>query len=359
MTQKPLDSFTTRFFLLFFVFIILLNISLFSGLFHALSFAAICSGCFYPLFLKLEKRMRKKELAALITTILLVLCLVLPFTYLVIKLSKETVNLYYMLSETFSKQEIQRFFFEDGLGAQAIKTINQALDLDINPIAIKDTILESAQMITGKAVKIVNRGLSQTITFAFQFLVMLIACYGFFMEGSRLKSIAFKLSPLPDDQEQMLLDKFSQMNFVTLVCNGIGGVIQGVLAGFGLWLCGVESLFLWTTLMIIFAFIPLLGISIVTAPASFFIILSGDKLSGVLFLVLTSAMAIYIENFFKPRFIGKRIQVNSIVLLLYIIAGLGTFGMAGIFYGPILCTLFLTMIDLFEKHYLPHLTKSS
>jgi len=50
---------------------------------------------------------------------------------------------------------------------------------------------------------------------------------------------------------------------------------------------------------------------------------------------------------------GKRIKVNSLLVLFYIIAGMGTFGMAGIFYGPLLCIIFLTMVDIFQEYYLP------
>ncbi|MCR9206400.1 MAG: AI-2E family transporter, partial [Halobacteriovoraceae bacterium] len=155
--------------------------------------------------------------------------------------------------------------------------------------------------------------------------------------------------------EQMILEKFSQMNDVTLVCNGIGGVIQGLLAGAGMWLAGFESIFLWSVIMVILAFIPLLGISIITIPASIYLYFKGEPLAALLFFLYTGVIALLVENLFKPKFMGQKIKVNSLLILFYIIAGMGTFGMAGIFYGPIICIIFLTMVEIFQVYYLPRI----
>lgn len=353
-TTTP-NNFTTKIFLSFFIAIILINGFVFQGLFHALAFAAILSGCFFPLYNKLNKKLKRKELASLITTIVLVTCILLPVTHIALSLSKESFQLYRDLGKEFSREEIHNFFMGDGLAAKVIDFISTNLGIDINILVLKEKALTVAQVGTSKIMKLANSWVSGAIGFAFQFLMMILACYAFFIEGENLKKFVFKLSPLPDEQEQIILDKFSQMNFVTLVCNGVGGLIQGLLAGIGLYFCGIESIVLWTTIMIFLAFIPLLGISIVTVPASFYLILTGHQTAGITFLIYSTVMSLYVENVFKPKFIGKRIQVNSILLLFYIIAGMGTFGMAGIFYGPILCILFLTMVDLFITHYLPTL----
>jgi predicted PurR-regulated permease PerM len=355
MDNTSPNNFTTKIFLLFFIIIILINGFLFQGLFHALAFAAILSGSFYPLYTKINKKIKRKELASLITTIILITCIIVPISYIAISLSKESLQLYRDLGEEFSRKEIHDFLLGDGLAAKVVDFLSVNLNIDIDLLVLKQKVLSLAQTATSQIVTLANTWVSHAIGFLFQFLMMIVACFALFIEGEKLKKFVFKLSPLPDDQEQMILDKFSQMNYVTLVCNGVGGLIQGLLAGIGLYFCGIESIVLWTTLMIILAFIPLLGISIITIPASFYLILTGHKTAGIIFLIYSSTMSLYIENIFKPKFIGKRIQINSILLLFYIIAGMGSFGMAGIFYGPILCILFLTMVDLFTTHYLPKL----
>jgi predicted PurR-regulated permease PerM len=120
-------------------------------------------------------------------------------------------------------------------------------------------------------------------------------------------------------------------------------------------IAGFSSIFLWSTVMVLLAFIPLVGISIITIPASIYLLLTGKVAAGITFFIFTTVIALVVENWFKPKFMGSKIQVNSLLLLFYIIAGMGSFGMAGIFYGPIVCILFLTMVDLFETHYVEKL----
>jgi len=236
-----------------------------------------------------------------------------------------------------------------------IQDMADLLNIEINLSDLYERFLTKAQGYSGKVIGTVNSWVSDTLSFIFNFLIMLLASYSIFVDGDKLKEFVFKLSPLPYEQEQMILTKFSQMNYVTLVCNGIGGVIQGILAGIGLWMCGFNAIFLWSTIMVILAFIPLVGISIITIPASLYLIATGKVTSGVLFFCYTGTMALFVENWFKPKFMGKRIKVNSLLLLFYIIAGMGTFGMAGIFYGPLVCIIFLTMVQLFQEYYLPKL----
>lgn len=141
------------------------------------------------------------------------------------------------------------------------------------------------------------------------------------------------------------------MNYVTLVCNGVGGIIQGVFVGIVFWFVGIDSVVLWTVLMILLAFIPLVGISIVTVLASIYLMLMGSVTSGIILFVFTLILALLVENWFKPKFIGDRIQINSTFVLLLIIGGMGVFGMGGIFYGPIICILFLTNVELYHSNY--------
>ena len=141
------------------------------------------------------------------------------------------------------------------------------------------------------------------------------------------------------------------MNYVTLVCNGLGGLIQGLLAAIGLAIAGVQSIFLWFVVMTILAFIPLVGISAVTIPTSIYFMLTGEVSKGVMLFIYTTMVSLIIENWFKAKFIGSRIQINGMLIFFYIIAGMSVFGVAGIFYGPLILSIFLTMVDLYHTHY--------
>ena len=142
------------------------------------------------------------------------------------------------------------------------------------------------------------------------------------------------------------------MNYVTMIGNGLGGFIQGGLAGLVMWGLGIPSVFLWTTVMVVLAFIPLVGISFVTFPTSIYLMISGEVGSGSFLLIFSILISFVVENWFKPKFIGKRVQVNGLLVFFYILAGMSTFGMAGIFYGPLFCIIFVTLAELFSDKYM-------
>lgn len=350
------DKLNFRIFTFAFLAIIVVNLYVFRGMFHSLAFAAITAGTFYPIYTKIKDRLNGNEqMAAAIVTATITFLIVLPLIFIIFQVSRETVSLYSNIKEGLSLSQIKHFFFGEGPVGSLIISLSDMAGIDVDLSEIYGSILQKAQSYSGKVFGTVNSWLSDTFNFLFQFLIMLLAIFTIFVEGDKMKVFVFKLSPLPDDQEQMILEKFSQMNYVTLICNGVGGIIQGVLAGAGMWLAGFQSIFLWSVIMVILAFIPLLGISIITIPASIYLYFKGRVLAATLFLIYTLAMALIVENLFKPKFMGKRIKVNSLLLLFYIIAGMGAFGMAGIFYGPLICIIFLTMVEIFQVYYLPKL----
>jgi predicted PurR-regulated permease PerM len=141
------------------------------------------------------------------------------------------------------------------------------------------------------------------------------------------------------------------MNSVTLIGNGVGGVIQGGLAGIAFAICGFQSVFMWSVIMVILAFIPLVGISIIYIPACIYLFITGSVASAISLFVFCSLVAFITENWFKPKYMGGQVKINSILVLLFILGGMGAWGMAGIFYGPVICVVFMTMVEIYHQKY--------
>jgi len=353
---KKSERVNLRIFIILFLVVILQNLFLFKGMFHSLAFATIIAGTFYPLHNIISKKFNfRPELNALITTLVVTFVILIPFIFLIFEVSKEGISLFSNVKANLSVGQVKDFLIGNGAFAQIIKKVSTILDLNIDLNVFYERLLSEVQNFAVHFFGTLNQVISDFLNFIFQFLIMLVAVFSLFLDGHKLKRFFFDLSPLPDDQEQMMLEKFSQMNYVTLVCNGLGGIIQGCLAGFGLWIAGIGSVFLWTTAMVVLAFIPLVGISFITIPACIYLFAIGSKTTAIALFLYTSIVSLIVENLFKPRFMGSRVKVNSMLLLFYIVAGMQTFGMAGIFYGPLLCTIFLAMVDLFDQYYLPKL----
>jgi predicted PurR-regulated permease PerM len=354
------NKFETYYFLLIFLVVIVLNLFLLAPLYHAIVFAGILAGTFYPLFKFLnEKKNLSKELSSSITTGVILLFIIVPLVYLMLQISKEAISLYTIIKEAISQQSMQDFIYGDGAFATMIQKTLTSLDIEVTKEQIVTRLLSRIKDISGIVLKSVNGMIGDTLTMLFQFFIMIIVTYTFFLKGDVLKKTLFKVSPLPSTDEQTVLDKFNQMNYVTMVGNGVGGLIQGAFAGIVFWIAGLSSVFLWTTVMIILAFIPLVGISLVTIPATIYLFVTGKTAMAIFLIISTNVVSLLVENWFKPKFIGQKVKIDGTLVFIYIIAGMGIFGMAGIFYGPLICIVFMTTIEIYLKNYLPKLQKNN
>lgn len=340
------------FFLFIFLVVIAFNLYLLSPLFHTFALATIIASVFYPLMNWLVKKNIHKKHASLICTLGVLLTVFVPSVYLIFQLTQESLHIYEGVRDQFSQDVIKSHFEDEGVIADIVNKGLEFTGSSMTKEQIYQVIIEKARTSLGSLIKLLNGLVANIFYLIFQFIILLLMVYSLFLSGDKLKEYFFKLSPLPEDQEQKILNSYNQMNYVTLVGNGLGGIIQGTLAGIAFWVAGLPSVFLWTTFMIILAFIPIVGMSVIFIPATIYLIMIGKVTAGVILFVWCTLVSLVVENVFKPKFVGDRLQINGVLLLLYIIAGMSVFGALGLFYGPLLCIVFLTVSEIFTSYYL-------
>ena len=314
-------------------------------------FAAIIAGSFMPVMNYLAEKTKHRKWSAVLVCLLIILAVFLPAIFIVIRLSEEALQLYQSIREYLSQEQLEAFLLDTDRMPGIIKEIFDVANLDLNMASIKGLLLEASKSASSMIFDTVNSWISNLFFFFLQFLIMLVVMYTLFVDGSRIKEFFLALSPLQDDEEELVIEKFNQINYVTLVGNGMGGIIQGILAGIGFWFAGIESIALWTTTMVILAFIPLVGISIIYIFACIYLLIIGNTISAIVLFVYCTIVAQLVENWFKPKFVGNRAQISSTLIFLSIIGGLSVFGIPGIFYGPLIISIFLTFVELYHSRY--------
>ena len=156
---------------------------------------------------------------------------------------------------------------------------------------------------------------------------------------------------MPDDQDERLILKFKEMAGAVLIGNGACGLIQGVLGGILFSLFGIKSPFLWGVIMGLLAFLPIVGIGAVFLPAAGFLMLSGRMGAGIFFVIFYGLLSGGVEYLIKPRLVGQRVKMHTLLVFLAIIGGLKVFGLLGIIYGPLVVTGFLTLAEIYHTNY--------
>ena len=337
------------FFLALFVVSCLLLGWLLWPFFSVIVLAIVITMVFNPVYRVLHRKMNA-TLSSLITCIIIFFVLFVPVSAFVGILANEAYDLYLTARDAVSNNPIQELIDNS-------KVIEKINDILMN-FGIKITADEISGSVTelGRAVGLFLYQQARSMTanivnFVVNFCFMLLIVFYLLIDSQRLVSFIVGLSPLPDDQDEKLIQKFKDMAAAILLGNGLGGLIQGTLGGIVFAFFGFRSPFLWGVIMALLAFLPIVGVGVVFLPAALYLILQGRLAAGIFFIVFYIVLSGGIEYFFKPKLVGKRVQMHTLLVFLSIIGGLKLFGILGIIYGPLVVTAFLTLTDIYESSY--------
>jgi predicted PurR-regulated permease PerM len=109
--------------------------------------------------------------------------------------------------------------------------------------------------------------------------------------------------------------------------------------------------------MILTAIIPVLGCSIIWAPAGVLMLLAGHIWEGVLILAVGVLVISTVDNLLRPILIGKDVEMHPLLIFLSMLGGIVLFGFSGFVIGPIITSLFLSILQMYEEFYRQDLEK--
>ena len=114
----------------------------------------------------------------------------------------------------------------------------------------------------------------------------------------------------------------------------VTAVVQSIAAGIGLAVTGVPAAALLSTVMFVLC-LAQLGPSLVLIPAVIWLFWSSSTAWGIVLCVWT-ILVIPIDNFLRPMLIRKSVDIPTLLVLPGVIGGLMTFGIIGVFIGPVI-----------------------
>lgn len=188
---------------------------------------------------------------------------------------------------------------------------------------------------------------SGTLNLVLQLFVMLYAVYFFLLDGPAILGRILYYTPLKEEDERELVDQFVSVTRATIKGSILVGLIQGALAGSAFFVLGLPGAAFWSTVMAVLSIIPVLGSGIVWAPASIILVLTGRAAAGLGLALWGLVVVGLVDNFLRPRFVGRDTKMHDLLVLLSTFGGLAMFGVVGFMIGPIIGALFLTVWRLY------------
>jgi len=311
----------------------------------AVLLAAIFAGMSYSLFRRLRVAFNGREnLASVATILLLFLGVVLPLAGFLVLVVSESVSLSRSVSEWLQSgpdrlEQLQalagRIPFLERLIPEGKDLISQAGQL----------AGRAGPILAGKAAGFA----SGTLSFLLQLFVCLYAMFFFLVDGPSILRIILYYIPLSADAEMQLLERFVSVARATLKGSLLIGALQGLLAGLAFWVCGVPAPAFWGTVMVVLSIIPAIGAAFVWVPAVIFLFATGNSTPAIGLLLWCAIVVSTVDNFLRPRLIGRDARMSDMLILLSTLGGIGAFGALGFIVGPIVAALFVTVWHIYGE----------
>jgi predicted PurR-regulated permease PerM len=307
---------------------------------------------FYPLFKKVAKLVNGNEaFAALIMCFLITLLVVVPFGVFVGLLSSEAFNFYVDTRSRIESGYYQELIEDNAAVLQLIQDYGDRFNVELDFEAQRDNVLNAAQNLgliiyerAGGFVGDIAQGL-------FNFVTILFLLYYFFKDHKKITSTLLRLSPLPDKIEIDLIRRVADVGKAVFFGNMVTALVQGILGGIGFFAAGFSNSLFWATLVGVSSLIPSVGVFLVTIPASLIFFIQGEWVVGSIFLAYNVIIVGSVDNILKPKLIESKINLHPILVFVGVLGGLLVFGPMGVIYGPLIVTLFVAFVGIYEKHF--------
>ena len=195
----------------------------------------------------------------------------------------------------------------------------------------------------------------KVLTSTFNVLTVLLMLYFilYFMlaQGKEMEAWLVKSIPLRDENVIWLGSELH-----TLILNNAIGVplialMQGIVALIGYFIIGVPDPLFWFGVTAFGAMLPVVGAAVGYVPLAIILLAQGPTWKG--FVVLGYGLLIVGTTDNVARFaLQKRLgDVHPLITVLGVIMGINIFGFIGIIFGPILISLFILLVQIYNNEF--------
>lgn len=305
--------------------------------------AAILAALFQGWYRSILRRTGNKPHVSATLTILLIAFIIIVPLFAIFGIAVNEANIAY-----------DRAVAGDGSGQAAFDTFF----VEVRSLPYADVVFAGqpfdAQHIVGNL-----KGFSQTILgfvqalyqgiaqFVFWLFAMFFSLFYFLIDGKSMVKYFMGVTPLRDEHEKLLIDKFVSMSRATLRGTLMVSIVQGFLGGVMFAVAGVPSPVIWGLIMTILSVIPLVGAGIVWLPAALILLLMGQVWQGVFMLAFGMGVISIVDNILRPKLVGRDTQMHPLMIFFATLGGIALFGFPGFIIGPIIASLALALLDIY------------
>jgi predicted PurR-regulated permease PerM len=183
------------------------------------------------------------------------------------------------------------------------------------------------------------------------FLLLTYLLYSLLVDRRSFVAWLRRTVPLAPDVRDELFESTNEMVWAVLKGHVAVAVVQGLVAGIGLFVTGVPNPLGLTIAMMFLAIVPVIGVSPVLGGAVLYLALNGQMLSAAFVVVWGFTAVAVTDDYLRAWLIGEETNIHGALVFVGVAGGTYLLGVMGLFVGPILVGLLKVTVDVFGSHY--------
>ncbi len=286
----------------------------------------------YPIYIYLFNKTKKDILSASIVLFLLFLVILIPVS------AKAGVFV----------NQVNNF---DPAKLDSVKYEKSIYDLTGRNISISGSITTIGTALKQEVKDTFPRFLTLTSNFLLATFVMFFVMFYLLIEKNRIIKFVRNILPFSKKNSTKLIDESGKVTKAILIGQVLTAIIQGLLGMLSFLVVGINGAFFWGIIMIILSVIPVIGAFLIRLPEGLFLLREGQVWQGVFVLVWGALVVSQVDNIVRPKLVNKFANIHPLETFLGVIIGLTTFGIVGLILGPLIVSLFRTLIRVYVSEY--------
>lgn len=305
--------------------------------------AAVIAVVFFPVHAKIQRVLRSPNLAALISTIIVILLIVVPTVAVILAIKGEVSDLVSLIKEKSTES--------GGLSPYLGKLLERPMQwigryVDMSQFDLRTWLLERLQGISSFLVAEGWMLVGGLTSFILNSSITLFTLFFLFREGRSMRRRIAAVLPLSSEQIVKLFGGVENTIIGTVYGGLVVAAVQGALTGLALWIFGVPSPVLWGVVAAFFALLPVVGTAIVWVPAAIYLLATGHWIQAIMLAAWGAFGVGTVDNILRPYLISGRVQMHTLLIFFAVFGGVNVFGFLGLFIGPVILAVAITLLSL-------------
>jgi predicted PurR-regulated permease PerM len=202
-----------------------------------------------------------------------------------------------------------------------------------------------AQFLAGQAGGL----LASAAKVVFSLVITLAVLFFLVRDASELAAAVRRMLPFDAQQNARFVSIASDLVSASVTATLAICAVQGVIGGVTFALLGIQGAVLWGVMMALLSVLPLLGATLVWAPAAVWLALSGSLTKGIILAAVGLGVMGQVDNVVRPLLMSGKSKISTLVLVISLMGGVSAFGFIGVVLGPLVAALLTALVESYHE----------